>query len=35
MSVWKSRLKADGVRALLAVGALASFVYALGAGRKW
>ncbi len=35
MSVWKSRLRIEGIRALLAVGALASFIYALGAGRKW
>jgi hypothetical protein len=35
MSILKSRVRVEAVRALLAIGALASFVYALGAGRKW
>lgn len=35
MSVLKNRFRSEAIRALLTVAALASFIYALGAGRKW
>lgn len=35
MSVWKTRLRVEGTRLLFALAALASFIYALGAARKW
>jgi hypothetical protein len=35
MARLKARLWLDLMRGLLTLGALASFFYALGAGRKW